>query len=55
MRAAFLPKLPEQHALSEYEKYRIVQDRLYQSDFDRILLEKDSYTNELPEAENGGE
>ena len=48
-------KIAEQHALSEFEKYRIVQDRLYQSDFDRILLEKDSYTNELPEAENGGE
>ena len=32
-------KIAEQHALSEFEKYRIVQDRLYQSDFDRILLE----------------
>ncbi len=31
-------KIAEQHALSEFEKYRIVQDRLYQSDFDRILL-----------------
>lgn len=28
------------HALSEFEKYRLVQDRLYQSDFDRILLEQ---------------
>ena len=26
------------HAESEFEKYRIVQDRLYQSDFDRLLL-----------------
>lgn len=32
-------KIAEQHALSEFEKYRIIQDRLYQSDFDRILLE----------------
>ena len=32
-------KIAEQHALSEFKKYRIVQDRLYQSDFDRILLE----------------
>lgn len=48
-------KIVEQHALSEFEKYRIVQDQLYQSDFDRILLEKDSYTNELPEAKDGGE
>ena len=27
------------HAESEYEKYRIVQDRLFQSDFDRFLEE----------------
>lgn len=26
------------HAESEFEKYRIVQDRLYQSDFDRLLV-----------------
>ncbi len=25
------------HAETEYEKYRIIQDRLYQSDFDRFL------------------
>ena len=25
------------HAESEYEKYRIVQDRLFESDFDRFL------------------
>lgn len=31
-------KIAEQHALSEFEKYRIRQDRLYQSDFDRVLL-----------------
>ena len=27
------------HAESEFEKYRIVQDRLFQSDFDRYLGE----------------
>ena len=27
------------HAESEYEKYRIVQDRIFQSDFDRFLKE----------------
>jgi hypothetical protein len=27
------------HAETEYEKYRIVQDRLFQSDFDRMLAE----------------
>lgn len=26
------------HAETEWEKYRIIQDRLYQSDFDRFLL-----------------
>ena len=26
------------HAETEYEKYRITQDRLYESDFDRFLL-----------------
>ena len=32
-------KIAEQHALSEFEKYRVKQDRMYQSDFDRMLLE----------------
>lgn len=31
-------KIAEHHALSEFEKYRVRQDRLYQSDFDRVLL-----------------
>jgi hypothetical protein len=30
-------ELAKQHALSEFEKYRIVQDRLFESDFDRVL------------------
>ena len=30
-------KIAEQHAFSEFEKYRVRQDRLYQSDFDRVL------------------
>jgi len=25
------------HAESEFEKYRIIQDRLFQSDFDRLI------------------
>lgn len=29
-------------AESEFEKYRVVQDRLYQSDFDRLMLEADN-------------
>jgi len=30
-------ELAKQHAESEFEKYRIVQDRLFQSDLDRLL------------------
>ena len=26
------------HAGTEYEKYRIIQDRLFESDFDRFLM-----------------
>lgn len=32
--------LAEQHALSEFERYRVRQDKLYQSDFDRLLLDE---------------
>lgn len=35
-------ELAKAHAESEFEKYRIIQDRLYESDFDRFLeLEQD--------------
>ena len=30
-------ELAKQHAETEFEKYRIIQDKLYQSDFDRFL------------------
>ena len=39
------------HAETEWEKYRIIQDRLYQSDFDRFLLleeESSQISNRLP-------
>lgn len=39
-------KIAEQHALSEFEKYRVRQDQLYQSDFDRVLLEMEEEGNE---------
>jgi hypothetical protein len=32
-------EIAQAHAESEFEKYRIVQDRLFESDFDRILKE----------------
>ena len=31
-------EIAQKHALSEFEKYRVKQDALYQSDFDRLLL-----------------
>jgi hypothetical protein len=30
-------EMAKEHALSEFEKFRIVQDRLYESDFDKML------------------
>ena len=33
------------HAEAEFEKYRIVQDRLFESDFDRFLREVSEIDN----------
>jgi hypothetical protein len=30
-------EIAQAHAISEFEKYRIVQDRLYESDFDKVI------------------
>ncbi len=35
-------KLAKEFALSEFEKYRIVQDRLFESDFDKLIKEIES-------------
>lgn len=32
-------EIAKAHAESEFEKYRIVQDRLFESDFDRLMKE----------------
>lgn len=32
-------ELAKIHAETEFEKYRIIQDRLYKSDFDKLLEE----------------
>lgn len=37
------------HAETEFEKYRIIQDRLYKSDFDRFLMLEQSTHDALPE------
>ena len=34
-------EIAKAHAESEFEKYRIVQDRLFESDFDRLLKQSE--------------
>ena len=35
-------EIAKAHAMSEFEKYRIVQDRLFESDFDRVIKQIES-------------
>jgi hypothetical protein len=35
------------HAEGEYKKYRVIQDRLFQSDYDRFLLEAETTVSDL--------
>ncbi|HBI16236.1 MAG TPA: cell filamentation protein Fic [Desulfobulbaceae bacterium] len=44
-------ELAKTHAESEYEKYRIVQDRLFESDFDRLVKQIESAGEGKPEEE----
>ena len=46
-------EIAQAHAESEFEKYRIVQDRLYQSDFDKQVLALEQTDNE--QDQEGGE
>ena len=32
-------EIAEEKALTEFKKYRVIQDKVYQSDFDKLLLE----------------
>jgi hypothetical protein len=43
-------ELAKQHALSEFERYRIVQDRLFESDFDRVVAETKQLASDGPSA-----
>jgi hypothetical protein len=38
--------MAKSYAESEFEKYRIVQDRLFESDFDRMIMELPSDRDE---------
>lgn len=43
-------EIAKAHAESEFEKYRIVQDRLFESDFDRVIKQiKDSNNSDTDE------
>jgi hypothetical protein len=37
-------EIAKAHAESEFEKYRIVQDRLFESDFDKLVKQIDAGT-----------
>jgi len=39
-------EIAKTHAESEFEKYRIVQDRLFESDFDKMLKQIDPNMSE---------
>ena len=41
-------EIAKEKAETEFEKYRVIQDRLYMSDFDRYLLElEDNMKNQF--------
>lgn len=39
---AISAEIAKQHAESEFEKYRVKQDRLFESDFDKFMLGMDT-------------
>ena len=39
------------HAESEFEKYRIIQDRIFMSDYDKFLLELEEQANKVGKKE----
>jgi hypothetical protein len=41
------------HAETEFQKYRIVQDRLFESDFDRLLKQAEPLRLESPRKKKG--
>ena len=38
-------EIAKAHAESEFEKYRVLQDRLYQNDFDKLIIESETGEN----------
>jgi hypothetical protein len=48
-------RIAQDHAESEFEKYRVIQDRLFESDFDRVVKELPEREEEEGEREEGEE
>lgn len=48
-------EIAQNHAETEFEKYRIIQDRLFMSDYDRYLLELEAQTKKQKETADGDE
>ncbi len=46
-------EIAKQHAENEFEKFRIVQDRLYESDFDKMLKQFGETVKKLPKEGKG--
>jgi len=46
-------EIAKEHAESEFEKFRIVQDRLYESDFDRVVKQLEEDAKKIPEKGRG--
>ena len=46
-------EIAKAHAESEFEKYRIVQDRLFESDFDRMVKQLEQNKPALPDKKKG--
>ena len=44
-------ELAKMHALTEFEKYRVIQDRLYESDFDKYISDIEEQTKSIAEDE----
>jgi len=44
-------ELAKMHALTEFEKYRVIQDRFYESDFDKYISDIEEQTKSLTEDE----
>ena len=47
--------MAQQHAETEFEKFKVVQDRLFMSDYDRYLLELEAQVKKRGDAADGAE